>query len=806
MEEPLRKPVGHLAVPTLIGFPTLTPRGPTMSSNLTADTITSIIYGMHGTPFDVLGLHDLRPAQAAVVIRTFQPFATSVELLDDKGQAHPMARLHEHGLFELVLPDRKPFPYRLRMHEANGHTWDAHDPYRFPFQLTDFDLHLHGEGTHFRTYEKMGAHAITLNGVKGVHFAVWAPNAIRVSVTGEFNRWDGRHHPMQHRGSSGIWELFIPGLAPGDIYKFEVKGRHDFLAQKADPYAFAAELRPKSASVVWNQDAYTWNDKEWMQKRAQQPSTMEIPISIYEVHLGSWRRVPAEDNRWMTYREFADWLLPYVKNLGFTHIELLPISEHPFDGSWGYQTIGYYAPTSRFGTPDDFKYFIDRCHQEGIGVILDWVPAHFPKDGHGLAYFDGTHLYEHADPRKGEHRDWGTLIFNYGRNEIRSFLLSNAVYWADEFHIDGFRVDAVASMLYLDYSRKDGEWIPNQFGGRENLEAVDFIRKFNEIIHAEFPGFLTFAEESTAWPMVSRPTYLGGLGFGLKWNMGWMHDILEYITKDPIHRKYHHNHITFSMIYAFTENFILPFSHDEVVHGKGSMLDKFPGDLWQKFANARLLYAYMYAHPGKKLLFMGAEIGQWAEWNCHQSLDWHLLKNEPHQKLQYFISKLNTVYRRNLPLYEIDFSWEGFEWIDLHDSENSTVSFLRKATNPHHIIACVFNFTPVVRQGYRIGVPFPGEYTQILNTDHQAFGGSNVSVFEKIHTDPIPWNSHQHSIHLDLPPLAAIFLHYYAEPPPPPPLEPQVEETTTQPTAESTPVSASAAPSPEPKPDPSSAS
>ena len=468
----------------------------------------------------------------------------------------------------------------------------------------------------------------------------------------------------------------------------------------------------------------------------------------------------------MTYRELADWLLPYVKNLGFTHIELLPISEHPFDGSWGYQTIGYYAPTSRFGNPDDFKYFVDRCHQEGIGVILDWVPAHFPKDGHGLAYFDGTNLYEHADPRKGEHKDWGTLIFNYGRNEVRSFLMSNAVYWADYYHIDGFRVDAVASMLYLDYSRKEGEWIPNQFGGRENLEAVDFIKKFNEVIHAEYPGIMTFAEESTAWPMVSRPTYLGGLGFGLKWNMGWMHDILEYITKDPIHRKYHHNAVTFSLIYAFTENFILPFSHDEVVHGKKSMLDKMPGDVWQKFANLRLLLAFMYAHPGKKLLFMGTEIGQWTEWNCHESMDWHLLKYEPHQKLQYFLGKLNTIYKRNQPLYEVDFAWDGFEWIDLHDSENSTISFLRKAKNARHIVVCIFNFTPVVREQYRVGVPYEGVYTQILNSDHTSFGGSGVGVYEEsVHTEPVAWNSHQYSLAISLPPLGAVYFQYYADPP-----------------------------------------
>ncbi len=749
-----------------------------MNPTLHEDAIKSIVYGMHGTPFDVLGLHDLRPKQDAVVIRTFQPFAASVEVIESEA-SHPMQRIHKDGLFELVVSGRKRFPYRLKMTDTQGHSWTVDDPYGLPVRLTDYDLHLIGEGTHYRTYEKLGAHLLTVEGLTGVHFAVWAPNAIRVSVIGQFNRWNGLHHPMQRRGDSGIWELFIPGLVEGDIYKYEVKGHHDFLGQKSDPYAFGAELRPKTASVVTNLHTYKWNDQAWMAKKKDFSAEMNQPISVYEVHLGSWRRVPNEDNRWLTYRELADWLLPYVKNLGFTHIELMPISEHPFDGSWGYQTIGYYAPTSRFGTPDDFKYFVDRCHQEGLGVILDWVPAHFPKDGHGLAYFDGTHLYEHSDPRKGEHRDWGTLIFNYGRNEVRTFLLSNAVYWAEVFHIDGLRVDAVASMLYLDYSRKAGEWIPNMFGGRENLEAVDFLKKFNEIMHGEFPGFLTFAEESTAWPMVSRPTYLGGLGFGLKWNMGWMNDILRYISKDPIHRRYHHNDITFSLIYAFTENFILPFSHDEVVHGKGSMLTKMPGDLWQKFANARLLYAFMYAHPGKKLLFMGCEIGQWNEWNCNESMDWHLLKYEHHQKLQYFFTKLNAVYKQYLPLHEIDFSWDGFEWIDLHDSENSTVSLIRKAKNYRHIIVCIFNFTPVVREGYRVGVPYAGEYTQILNTDSEAFGGSNAGVVGTMTAEATPWNSHQYSLPLSLPPLGAVFFHHYEDLPPA--IEAEAVEQTAEP-------------------------
>ncbi|MBP7829694.1 MAG: 1,4-alpha-glucan branching protein GlgB [Kiritimatiellae bacterium] len=720
--------------------------------------ILSVVHGTHGSPYDVLGMHATGAEMPGTVARSYQPYAQRVELLEKEGgAAHEMARIHNDGLFEVFFPDRAPFAYRLRMTGYDGHQWELEDPYRFPLQITDFDLYLFGEGTHFRTYEKMGAHPMTIDGVEGVHFAVWAPNAVRVSVIGWFNRWDGRHHPMQHRGSSGLWEIFLPALQPGDLYKFEIKGHHGFLAQKADPYAFFSELRPRSASVVWNLHRHEWKDAEWLERR-RRANWHESPISVYELHPGSWKRVPEEGHRMLTYREMADQLIPYVKGLGYTHIEMLPISEHPFDGSWGYQTIGYYAPTSRFGNPDDFMYFVDRCHQEGIGVLLDWVPAHFPKDGHGLAFFDGSHLYEHADPRKGEHRDWGTLIFNYGRNEVRTFLLANALYWADVYHIDGLRVDAVASMLYLDYSRKEGEWIPNQFGGRENLEAVDFLKKFNEVIHAEFPGFLTFAEESTAWPMVSRPTYLGGLGFDFKWNMGWMHDMLEYITKEPVHRKYHHNDITFSLLYAFTENFILPFSHDEVVHGKRAMLDKMPGDLWQKFANLRLLYAYMHAHPGKKLLFMGGEFGQWREWNHADSLDWHLCEYDSHRKLQTFVGTLNKLYRDFGALHQVDFSWEGFEWIDFHDWEQSIVSFFRRGKDPRDILVCIFNFTPVPRQGYRVGVPLPGVYEEVLNTDADCFGGSHVVNVHTLNTDEIPWMGRPWSVPLTLPPLGAVWL------------------------------------------------
>nr|MDA3874088.1 1,4-alpha-glucan branching protein GlgB [Kiritimatiellia bacterium] len=593
----------------------------------------------------------------------------------------------------------------------------------------------------------------------GVRFAVWAPCAERVSVIGDFNRWDGRAHCMQTLGASGIWVLFIPGLGLKDLYKFEIRGQGGGLSHKADPYAFAGELRPRTASKVWDIHAYEWEDAEWMEQRKSDPDPLNKPISVYECHLGSWKRVKeGDEERFMTYQEFADDLLPYVKNMGFTHIELLPITEHPFDGSWGYQTLGYYAVTSRFGSPDDFKKFVDRCHQEGIGVILDWVPAHFPKDPHGLSTFDGSHLYEHADPRKGEHRDWGTLIFNYDRNEVRTFLLSSAMFWADVYHLDGIRVDAVASMLYLDYSREAGDWVPNEFGGRENLGAVSFLKKFNEIVHAEFPGFLTFAEESTAWPMVSRPVYLGGLGFGLKWNMGWMNDTLEYIQQDAIHRKYHHGEITFSLIYAFNENFILPFSHDEVVHGKHSMLDKMPGDTWQKFATLRLLYTYMWTHPGKKLLFMGCEFGQWTEWRDSGQLEWHLTQYDPHFKLRNLVRDLNKMFTSDPALHEVDFSGEGFEWIDLHDSEQSVLSYIRKAKDPKDLVVVVLNFTPVPRESYRLGVPASGFYREVFNSDSENYGGSNLGNAGGVHSESTPWMGREHSVNLRVPPLGAVVL------------------------------------------------
>ena len=623
--------------------------------------------------------------------------------------------------------------------------------------LTDFDLYLFGEGNHYRQYEKLGAHGVEIDGLRGVHFAVWAPNAKRVSVIGDFNGWNPKTHPMENLGASGIWVLFIPGIAEGVPYKYEIRSKvNKYVVQKSDPYGFFFELRPKSASVVCSIEGYAWNDASWMEERGRK-DPLGSPLSVYEVHAGSWMRVPEEQSRWLTYRELAEKLIPYVREMGYTHIELLPVNEHPLDESWGYQAIGYFAPTSRFGEPKDFMYFVDQCHQAGIGVILDWVPAHFPTDGHGLGFFDGTCLYEHADPRQGFHPDWGTKIFNYGRNEVRGFLLSNALFWFEKYHIDGLRVDAVASMLYLDYSRKEGEWIPNRYGGRENLEAIDFIKRFNQVTHEQYPGILTIAEESTSWPHVSKPTYVGGLGFSMKWNMGWMNDTLEYFSKDPVHRKFHHGHLTFSLLYAFSENFVLPLSHDEVVHGKRSLLDKMPGDMWQKCANLRVLLGFLYGHPGKKLLFMGGEFGQGREWNFAESLDWHLLDFEPHRGLRRFVTDLNRIYRAEPSLYEVDFDYRGFEWIDFHDTENSVVSFLRKGKDPRDFTVVVCNFTPVPRPGYRIGVPVPGFYREILNSDSTFYWGSDMGNGGGVLAEEVPFQLRPWSIPLTLPPLSVLF-------------------------------------------------
>ena len=622
--------------------------------------------------------------------------------------------------------------------------------------LSDFDIYLWSEGTHYRAYEKLGAHLTEQNGVAGTHFAVWAPNARAVSVLGDFNNWQPGVHPMHSVRSSGIWECFIPGVGQGALYKYAITSRlSNYSVEKADPYGFAAEIRPRTASKVWDLSGYKWNDQEWMARRGR-VQALNAPLSIYEVHLGSWRRVPEEGNRWLTYREAADWLGDYLYDMGYTHVEFLPLMEHPLDASWGYQTVGYYAPTSRFGTPQDLMYLIDTLHQRGIGVLFDWVPAHFPRDQHGLGYFDGTHLYEHADPRQGEHPDWGTFIFNYGRREVSNFLIGNALFWLDKYHIDGLRVDAVASMLYLDYSRKEGEWTPNEFGGRENLQAIAFLRRLNERIYGEYPDVITIAEESTSWPQVSRPTYLGGLGFGYKWDMGWMHDTLDFMSHDPVHRKYHYNQLTFRLMYAFSENFVLPLSHDEVVHGKRSLLSKMPGDEWQKFANLRLLFGYMYAQPGKKLLFMGGEFGQWNEWNFDASLDWHLLQNPLHRGLQRWVRDLNTFYRGEPAMHVLDCDPAGFEWIDCCDAETSILSLLRKSRSPNDTLAIVCNFTPVPRHNYQIGVPQGGFWQEVLNSDAPLYGGSGQGNFGGTAAVPVPCHGRDYMLTITVPPLGLV--------------------------------------------------
>ena len=710
--------------------------------------------GRHHDPFTYLGRH---PHEEGWVIRAFLPHAERVEL---EGVG-PMNRVEGSDLFVIRLSEEQhralPRHYRLRWQEKADGSWhQAISPYSFEPQLSEWDLHLFNEGRHHHAWRILGAHLKTIDGVQGCLFAVWAPAVERVSVVGDFNGWNGLRHPMRNRGHSGIWELFIPGLHPGDAYKYEIRSRHGQLLVKADPYAQRMALRPDTTSIVTEEAHYRWQDESWMLER-QQWDWQRSPIAIYEVHLGSWRRHP--DGSFYSYGELADQLLPWVKELGYTHIELLPVMEHPLDESWGYQVSGYYAPTARFGTPDQLREFIDRAHRLGLGVFLDWVPAHFPRDEFALARFTGEPLYEHADPRRGEHKDWGTLIFDYGRNEVRNFLIANALYWIEEFHIDGLRVDAVASMLYLDYSRNEGEWTPNQYGGREHLEAISFLGELNEVLHQRFPGAVTIAEESTAWPMVSRPTYMGGLGFSMKWNMGWMHDTLGYFETDPIYRKYHHNQLTFSQLYLWTENFVLPFSHDEVVHLKKSMLDKMPGDPWQRFANLRLLYAYHYAHPGKKLLFMGGEFGQWREWDAGGELDWHLLDKPEHQGIRKVVSDLNHLYVHEPALHQTDFLADGFQWIDCHDNEQSVLSFIRRAhDDPDDLLVCIFNFTPVPRLGYRIGVPEAAAYREVLNTDSVWYGGSNTGNAGRLEVQTTPWMGFEHSLELTLPPLAGLIL------------------------------------------------
>jgi 1,4-alpha-glucan branching enzyme len=727
-------------------------------ATLPFSAIDAIALGLHPDPFSVLGPHDAtREGVAGVAIRAFRPYAAEIGVHNRRdGAVTPMTRVHPDGVFEGFLPDatRETIDYRLRVSWGDGGVSDLDDPYRYGPVLTSFDQYLFGEGTHLRAFDRLGARQVT-HGVRGVHFAVWAPNARRVSVVGDFNGWDGRVHPMRALVPAGLWEIFLPDVGDGGKYKFEIVPRQGAPILKADPYGRYFETPPQTASIVYSDD-YAWRDDEWLAERRERAMWHRQPMSVYEVHLGSWRR--HQDGQPLSYRELADTLVPYVHDMGYTHIELLPVMEHPFAGSWGYQVIGFFAPTSRFGRPEDFKYFVDACHRLKIGVILDWVPGHFPKDVHGLARFDGTALYEHADPRQGEHQDWGTLIFNYGRSEVRSFLLSNALYWIEQFHVDGLRVDAVASMLYLDYSRKAGEWVPNQYGGRENLEAIDFFHELNRRIGADHPDVPLIAEESTAWPGVSRPVHLGGLGFTYKWNMGWMHDMLDYCKQDPVYRKYHHNRITFSMLYAFTENFILPFSHDEVVHGKGSMIGKMPGDVWQKHAGLRALYGYMFTHPGKKLMFMGAELAQWREWNHDAELDWEALGDAQHAGMQRWVRDLNRVYGAEPSLWDVDFDPDGFKWIDANDSENSVISFVRFATDPAVHTVGVVNFTPVPRVGYRIGVPHALAYRELLNSDAEIYGGSNVGNGGRIACTNEPSHGYAHSLTLTIPPLGFLLL------------------------------------------------
>ena len=715
--------------------------------NTIPDEINKIIDARHHDPFAVLGRHTAESGDT--VIRAFLPNAQGATVADTEIK---LERRKGTDIFEWQGDASKVKPHYDIMW-SDGETKHQHcDPYTFAPQLSDFDIHLFGEGKHWHAYKILGAHPHTVDGISGVLFATWAPNAERISVVGDFNNWDGRTHCMRIRGGSGIWEVFIPGLAPGLLYKFEIRNRHSGeYFTKADPYAQQFQLRPNTASLVTKTSAHTWQDESWLKQR-ETHDWLKAPMSIYEVHLGSWQQ---DDNgNFLSYQELAHRLVPYAKDLGFTHIELLPISEHPLDASWGYQTTGNYAPTSRFGEPDDFRYFVDYCHKNGIGVILDWVPGHFPKDAHGLGRYDGSALYEHEDPRLGEHKDWGTLIFNYGRNEVKNYLLSSAVFWLEEFHIDGLRVDAVASMLYLDYSREEGEWVPNEHGGNENLEAIDFMRQLNSVTHEHLPGTLIIAEESTSWPMVSRPTWLGGLGFSMKWNMGWMNDTLQYMSREPVHRQYHHDILTFSQLYAYTENFVLPFSHDEVVHGKQSMLGKMPGDEWQRFANLRLLYTYMFTHPGKKLLFMGCEFAQNNEWDHANPLDWQALDHSLHQGVKSLVTDMNKLYKQESPLHKYDFEHRGFAWIDCHDAPQSILSYLRLSDGEAVIVA--LNFTPIPRHNYRLGVPQKGQYKEIFNSDSEYYGGSNIGNAGAIISDELPWMNQPHSINITLPPLAGV--------------------------------------------------
>ena len=725
---------------------------------LTADELNSLVEVKHRSPHQLLGMHPLGDG-SGVVVRAFIPDAAKIEArpTHEKGKPSiPLEKIHPSGIFEGVsAKSTTVYACDLVITDHQGRERQTRDAFSFLPTLGETDLYLFGQGNELRIHEKLGARLRVIDGVPGASFAVWAPNAQRVSVVGGFNNWDGRYHPMRLLGVSGVWEIFIPGVREGDHYKFEIKDAHGKIVLKTDPYAFFCEGAPKNASIVWNNSKFAWSDQDWMQNRAKKDA-LRSPMSVYEIHLGSWQKKSAAES--LSYRELAAPLVEYVKRLGFTHVEFLPVSEHAFYPSWGYQVTGFFAPTSRFGTPDDFQFLVNALHEAGIGVIVDWVPAHFPRDEWALAKFDGTALYEHEDPRKGAHQDWGTLIFNYGRHEVRNFLIANALFWCERFHIDGLRVDAVASMLYLDYSRKEGEWIPNQFGGRENLEAVEFLRAFNHFVHTECPGVVTIAEESTAWPLVTRPPYLGGLGFSLKWNMGWMHDTLNYFQRDPIYRQYHQNDLTFAMIYHYNENFVLPLSHDEVVHGKGSLLGKMPGDDWHRFANLRTLFCYQWCFPGKKLLFMGCEFGQSSEWNLNSGLPWHQLDEGPfHRGVQRLLEDLNQLYRQEPGLWRGDYEHAGFYWMDCADNQNCILSFVRQASGDDgRPLLVVLNLTPVARPAYRLGLPRGGRWREALNSDSEIYGGSNQGNFGGVLARPEPAHHQPFSAEFNLPPMSAL--------------------------------------------------
>lgn len=705
-------------------------------------------------PHSILGIQKVTVKKH--VINVYRPHVRTVEVVSKKtGKALMMERHHDDGFFSLPIDGK--IDYTLRLTNYEGYTWEVEDPYNFQPQISDLDVYLFNKGTHYEIYEKLGAHPIEIDGVKGVHFGIWAPNGKRVSVLGDFNGWDGRIHQMQVVGESGVFGLFVPGIGIDETYKFEIKTHQGDILEKSDPFANYAELRPNTASKVADLRGFEWTDDDWVNKRDEK-FNIDIPMSIYEVHLGSWKRTL--ENDYLTYKDLAHDLVDYVTDMGYTHIELMPVSEYPFDGSWGYQVVGYFAPTSRYGKPEDFMYFVNHCHANGIGIIVDWVPAHFPKDAHGLANFDGTALFEHEDPKQGEHPHWGTKIFNFERNEVSNFLISNALFWIEKFHIDGLRVDAVASMLYLDYGKEEGEWIPNHSGGRENLGAVEFMRHLNSIVYGKHPGVHVIAEESTSWKGVSRPADHGGLGFGMKWNMGWMNDFLKYIEEDPIHRKYHHGDLTFSMIYAYTENFILVLSHDEVVHGKGSIINKMPGDYWQKFANTRAAYGFMYAHPGKKLNFMGGEFGQFHEWDEDKSLDWHLLEFDKHRELKNYVKDLNHMYKDNEAFWMDDFTPGGFEWLNCTDAEASIISFVRKGSNDNETVVVIANFTPVPREWHRVGVPFKGKYEEIMNSDQTYYGGSGMVNHGEVWSQEQEWDGRGQSIEVKIPPLGITVLKY----------------------------------------------